>query len=40
MNKLRLVAAVWMLVVFATAFLGLAVAIVNLITGNYHFPYF
>lgn len=34
------VAAAWMVTVIGTAFLGLVIAIVNLIIGNYHYPYF
>ena len=34
------VAAVWMVTVIGTAFLGLAIAVVNLIIGNYVYPYF
>jgi hypothetical protein len=34
------VAATWMLVVVGTAFFGLVFAIVNLVMGNFIYPYF
>jgi hypothetical protein len=33
-------AAAWMVTVIGTAFIGLVIAIVNLIIGNYVYPYF
>jgi hypothetical protein len=36
---IEMVAAVWMVTVIGAAFIGLGVAVFNLITGNYIYPY-